>query len=182
MRPRATEADIDAAIAEHLPWLEKQLANVAAAESRARAPVADRRSGPPRGARADLAARPVGDRRARRQLSAHHAARPGEPLGLVLSERRSQLQLAARARAARRARLRRRPRGVPPRRAQPRRRVLAPCRKAAARLPRLEGVARRARLGDPRVPPAGRGSCRVTARDLPLLAWNAGRASIATAR
>jgi predicted metal-dependent hydrolase len=29
VRPRATEADIDAAIAEHLPWLEKQLANVA---------------------------------------------------------------------------------------------------------------------------------------------------------
>jgi predicted metal-dependent hydrolase len=29
VRPRATDADIDAAIAEHLPWLEKQLANVA---------------------------------------------------------------------------------------------------------------------------------------------------------
>jgi predicted metal-dependent hydrolase len=29
VRPRATEAEIDAAIAEHLPWLEKQLANVA---------------------------------------------------------------------------------------------------------------------------------------------------------
>jgi predicted metal-dependent hydrolase len=29
VRPRATDADIDAAIAEHLPWLEKQLANIA---------------------------------------------------------------------------------------------------------------------------------------------------------
>jgi predicted metal-dependent hydrolase len=28
VRPRATNAEIDAAIAEHLPWLEKQLANV----------------------------------------------------------------------------------------------------------------------------------------------------------
>ncbi len=29
VRPRATEAEIDAAIREHLPWLEKQLANLA---------------------------------------------------------------------------------------------------------------------------------------------------------
>ena len=28
VRPRATDADIDAAIEEHLPWLEKQLADV----------------------------------------------------------------------------------------------------------------------------------------------------------
>ncbi len=30
VRPRASEAEIDAAIREHLPWLQKQLANVAA--------------------------------------------------------------------------------------------------------------------------------------------------------
>lgn len=30
MRPRATNAEIDAAIKEHLPWLEKQLAKAAA--------------------------------------------------------------------------------------------------------------------------------------------------------
>ena len=49
--------------------------------------------------------------------SAHHAARPAQPLGLVLEQGHAELQLAARARAARRARLRRRARGLPPRRA-----------------------------------------------------------------
>ena len=102
----------------------------------------------------DLADRPVGGRRARRHLRAHHAARPAQPLGLVLDERHAQLQLAARARAARRARLRRRARGLPPRRAQPRPGVLGARREAPPRLRRVEGVARRARLGDPRLPAA----------------------------
>ena len=73
VRPRASEAYIDDAIAMHKPWLERQLANVPEACLGLERLHADRAAGPPRGARADLADRAVGGGGARRHL---HADRP----------------------------------------------------------------------------------------------------------
>ncbi len=107
------------------PWLERQLAKPPEPRLGLDRLTADRGAGPPRGARPHLADRPVGGGRARRRATRGiSAARPAQPLGLVLEHGHAQLQLAARARAARRPRLRRRPRGLPPRRAQPRAGVL----------------------------------------------------------
>src|SRR5262249_34926540 len=111
---------------------------------------------------------------ARRPLSADRPPQPTQPLGLVLGQGRAELQLAARPRTARRARLRRRARGVPPRRAPPWPLVLEAPRTPPPRLSRTEGMARRARLGAPRVPPVRRG--------ISLAPWSAGRRSTATAR
>ena len=84
-------------------------------------------------------------------LRAHHAARPAQPLGLVLDDRHPQLQLAARPRTARRARLRRRARGLPSRRDEPR--------------PRRSG--RSSRSGAPRTPSRRRGSTSTAGRSSP---------------
>ena len=125
VRPRAGEAEVDAALSEHLPWLERQLARTPQPAARARPPAADRGAGPARGTCAYLAGRPGRSGGARRRVPADHAPRPAQPLGVVLRERHALVQLAARARPARRSRLRRGARGVPPGRAQPRPPLLA---------------------------------------------------------
>src|SRR2546421_11428078 len=104
-------------------------------------------------------------------------------MGLVLEQGRAQLQLATRPRTARRARLRRRARGLPSRGASPRAGVLEARRAAQARLPRLEAVARRARLGDSRVPAAAPDR-RVALPGIrvALPPWSGGRRSTATER
>ena len=141
-------------------WLERQLASVPEPCLGLERLQPDRAAGPPRGACPHSPDRAVGGGRARRRLHAADAARPAQPLGLVLEQGRAQLQLAARARTARRARLRRRARGLPPRRASPRRRrfwqLVERRRPDYAESKRL---ARRARLGAARVPSAARGRC-----------------------
>src|SRR5262249_59254910 len=118
--------------------------------ARPRPAEADRGTGTPRGARQDLADRAVGGGRARCRVLPDQPARPAKPLGLVLEPRQPELQLASRARAARRARLRRGARGLSSRRAAPRPGLLEPRRTAAAALRRVEALARRSRVGDPR--------------------------------
>ena len=115
VRPRATEAEIDDAIATHLPWLERQLAKAAAADLGLERLHAHRGAGPPRGPRADRADRAVGGGRARRRVHAHLARDQRSRWGSCSRKGDAELQLAARARTARRARLRRRARGLPSR-------------------------------------------------------------------
>ena len=133
VRPRAIQAEIDAALEQHRPVARAAARGAGRGAARARAVAAHRGAGAARSAGADLAARAVRGSGTRRELHAADRARPAQSLGLVQLERRAQLQLAPCPRAARRARLRRRPRGLPPRRAQPRRGLLAARRAAAAR-------------------------------------------------
>ena len=133
VRPRAGEAEVDAALNEHLPWLERQLARTPEAAPRPRPAAADRGAGPARGSGSDRADRRGRSRRARRRVPANHAPRPAQQVGVVLGERHALVQLAARAGSPRRPRLRRRARGLPPRRAQPRRALLEARRAAPAR-------------------------------------------------
>ncbi len=133
VRPRASEADILAAIEYHAPWLERQLANAPEPQlGLDRLTLTEAQGRREAIARISLVAQSealaLGVRYTR-----HHAARPAQPLGLVLEQGNAELQLAARARAARRPRLRRRARGLPPRRAASRARRSGSSSRSAGR-------------------------------------------------
>src|SRR5207245_476971 len=80
----------------------------------------------------------------RSRLPSDPDRRPALPLGRLLFEGHSLLQLAARAGAVRGARLRRRPRALPFAGAQPLQEVLESCRAMASRLARSARVVARA--------------------------------------
>ena len=132
------------------------------AAARPRPADADRGAGPPRGARAHLADRPVGGGRARRPYAR-----------ITLRDQRSRWgSCSSKGTLSFNWRLVLAPHDVLDYvvvhevchlvELQPRPGVLGARRAPPARLPRVEGLARRARLGDPRLPPAAEAARRVS--------------------
>ena len=168
VRPRATAAQIDEAIDFHRSWLERQLAKVARAAARPRPPAAHRGAGTPRGARAHLAARAVGGRRARRRRTRASRMRDQRSRwGSCSSERaRSASTGGSCSRRTTCSTTSSCTRCATWSSTTTARRSGGSSRSAAPTYRGVEGVARRPRLGDPRVPAAGRGRSKPARRRL----------------
>ena len=160
VRPRAIESEIDEAIAMHLRVARAPAREARPSRARARPSDADRGAGPPRGTRPHRADRAVRGGRARRRLQPDHAARPAQPMGIVLGK--GALSFNWRLVLAPHdvldyvvvhevCHLAEHNHGAG---------VLEARRAAAARLSGVEGLARRARLGAPRLPAAARAPLR----------------------
>src|SRR5204862_7238262 len=102
---------------------------------------ADRALVPAHGARGGRPAAGRGRRRARRLLPLGADRQPAHALGLVLDDRRHELQLAPAARPAGDPRLRRLARGLPPRPHGPLPALLVPPRAPPAGLPHIAPLA-----------------------------------------